>query len=25
MASLCEDIKELLMGKVLRQEGRHED
>ena len=25
MASLCEDVKELLMGKVLRQEGRHED
>jgi hypothetical protein len=24
-ASLCEDVKELLMGKVLRQEGRHED
>jgi hypothetical protein len=25
MASLCEDVKELLIGKVLRQEGRHED
>jgi exonuclease SbcD len=25
MASLCEDIKELLMGKMLRQEGRRED
>jgi exonuclease SbcD len=24
-ASLCEDVKELLMGRVLRQEGRHED
>ncbi len=25
MASLCEDVRELLMGRVLRQEGRHED
>jgi hypothetical protein len=25
MASLYEDLRELLMGKVLRQEGRHED
>jgi DNA repair protein SbcD/Mre11 len=25
MASLCEDIRELLMGKLLREEGRHED
>lgn len=25
MESLCEDVKELLMGKMLRQEGRHED
>jgi DNA repair protein SbcD/Mre11 len=24
-AFLCEDVKELLMGKVLRHEGRHED
>ena len=25
MAALYEDLRELLMGKVLRQEGRHED
>jgi len=25
MEALCEDVKELLMGKMLRQEGRHED
>ncbi len=25
MEALCEDIKELLMGKMLQQEGRHED
>jgi len=25
MASLCEDVEELLMGRVLRQEGHHED
>jgi DNA repair protein SbcD/Mre11 len=25
METLCEDVKELLMGKMLRQEGRHED
>jgi DNA repair exonuclease SbcCD nuclease subunit len=25
MTSLCEDIRELLMGKLLREEGRHED
>lgn len=25
MGAVCEDVKELLMGKVLRREGRHED
>ena len=25
MEALCEDVKELLMGKMLQQEGRHED
>ncbi|RPI15515.1 MAG: DNA repair exonuclease [Acidobacteriales bacterium] len=25
MASLCDDIRELLMGKLMREEGRHED
>ena len=25
MAALCEDVKELLMGRVLQQEGRRED
>ena len=25
MEALCEDVKELLMGKLLRQEKRHEN